>query len=275
MKIFIKIVILLVLLTSFNCKGPVKSGDSYEQESDSIYDDQISKLTKINTQMLTARMNGTALYQSDMDSVIKDFIIKYNENPNAAIASVIAFDSIFKSETLVLKGIQRDSIAKVKENNLRRLSVLKRKFNYKEDKFNDVVFYSHKRWGSYWPKRKTLTSGVNSSGYAWLRSNYYNNDWLFHESFSIMIGDIRFDSSVVNSYDEDNITDVSGGGIYEVVTYPPYEAAEFLERISKNLDKKIVVRFNGRQYIDDITLSRGDKVALKECYELSQLLGGM
>ena len=41
-------------------------------------------------------------------------------------------------------------LAKSKE----KLKKLKRKFTYKKDEFQDIGFYTHKRWGEYWPNRK-------------------------------------------------------------------------------------------------------------------------
>lgn len=151
-----------------------------------------------------------------------------------------------------------------------KLASLKSKFIYTKDDFQDIGFYSHKRWGKNWLNRKGVTVGLNSSGFIYLKSNYYSGDWLFHESITVNIDGQNYESEVVPRYAEENRTDISGGNIWEVITYK--NSQSIIKAIAENTDKVIKVRFNGDKFYDDITLSGGDKNATRECWELSQLL---
>lgn len=77
-----------------------------------------------------------------------------------------------------------------------------------------------KRWGKYYPNRKTLTSGANLTGYAWLRSNYSANDWIFYTSIHVLIVEQKLTSPTVETNDKNNVQDNNnnGGRIWEVVT---------------------------------------------------------
>ena len=184
------------------------------------------------------------------------------------LEEVIVSDSVleFQKKLEEMAKKEEDSINKL---NVVKLESLKKKFTYKYDEFKEVGFYSHKRWGNYLPNRKTLTSGVNSQGYVWLKSNYYDDDWLFHESISVLIDGAKFDSDIVPSYSDDNHTDNDGGDIWEVVNY---KDSYLIDNIAANVDKTIKVRFNGSKYYDDIVLSNADKQAIKDCYQLGNLI---
>ncbi len=198
---------------------------------------------------------------------------------------IIAIATSDDDETETLTQVQKDSvenvsdsllIVKSKEDSLKTIEAektykqLKSKFIIKEDEFKDITFYTHKTFGKYWPHRKTLTAGANSTGYAYLRSNYFSNDWLFHTYVSIKAGEAKFSTVPVPSFDNNNIRDNNTDGIYEVVTYENSEPQlEMIYRLNK---EKILVRFQGDQFHDDVVLSISDKRALKETWELAQAL---
>ena len=240
-----------------------------EIEVDKIKDQSTEIILKIKNEMDNSEALNKVVWKTNMDSIRDNWYRIYQDSAELSLIYLKKFDSLYNTKTSQLREIEKIAKEKRLAESKQKLEKLKRKFMYKEDEFEKIGFYTHKRWGNYWPNRKTLTSGVNSSGYAWLRSNYSADDWLFHTSIYVLIGERRLVSPTVPTYDPKNITDNKGGRIWEVVTYSD---TEILREIAENTDKVIKVRFNGSEFYDDTTLSSADKQALKECYELSQLL---
>jgi hypothetical protein len=186
-------------------------------------------------------------------------------------------DLVQKAKADSIKKAQADSIAKVNEaqraDNLKRRDALKKNFNYKKDEFKDVGFYIHKSQtvdNSY--NRKCLITHINSNGYIYLEDQYYADDWIFHTSIQVKIGDKIYNSSVVETYSDHNKTQNSGGSVWENITYTDDQDEKIIKAIADNADKEIKVRFNGKQYYSDFTLSKKDKQAIKDGYELSELI---
>ena len=102
-----------------------------------------------------------------------------------------------------------------------------------------------------------------------LASNYFNEDWLFHTSVSMIIGDEKYNSPIVPRYHKDNRTEVVSGGVWEVVVY---RNDQFLKKIAESQNEEIKLRFNGDQYYSDQNLNKGDLNALKDVYSLILLL---
>ena len=75
------------------------------------------------------------------------------------------------------------------------------------DEFNKIGFYRHKQWGNNWPNRTTLTTGLNSRGGIWLRSNYYGSDWIFHTQIIVLIDGVSYKSAIVETYNPEHRTD--------------------------------------------------------------------
>lgn len=175
------------------------------------------------------------------------------------------------SATVDTKDIKPDApvITKPTREDTIAFNKLLNNFIIENDEFEKITFYTHKTFGKTWPDRSTITSGVNNTGYAWLRSNYYAEHWLFHKRFQMLIDSNVYDSPILLK----NITEALGGKVYEVNTYE--SPTEILTLISENSDKKITIRFIGREYRDDVVLSDKDKKAINETVQLSLLLKKM
>lgn len=174
----------------------------------------------------------------------------------------LAFKKKYIEDSIMVAELRAQAEAKVAE--------LKKKFIVTKDEFQNIEFYKHKHWGKYWPEYTTILAGVNSEGYAWLTSNYYNDDWLFHGSVTIKGEDGYIETTQeVPRYDKNNRTEIKDG-VFENVTY--VNARPLLMYLAIMYDKKIMVRFNGQQYHKDIVLSKADKMALKETYDLATAL---
>lgn len=145
---------------------------------------------------------------------------------------------------------------------------LKKNFVAEEDDFNKITWYSHKTIGSkYWPNRKTLYSQVRSDGYFNLISNYYADDWIFHTLVKVSIeGKDIIVTPEVETFRENNRTDNSGGVVWENIIHPEPVAESILSQLSPDGKQAIKVRFEGRQFYRDVTLSAKDKKALIDAY---------
>jgi len=261
-KIF-KLLILISVLQSCETKT------ERQIEIEKIKDNSIEILAKIKTEINLADINNNIVWKTNMDSVQSEWQKIHKDSAELGLIYLKKFDSTYQLKSTELKEKRKLEKEKELAESKGKIEKLKRKFTYKKDEFQDVGFYTHKRWGKYWPNRKTLTSGVNSTGYVWLNSNYSDDDWLFHTSIHVLIGDRKLTSPTVETYSKNNKTDNDGGRIWEVVTY---DNTDILREIAENIDKKIKVRFNGREFYNDATLTSGDKQALKDCYELGKLL---
>ena len=200
-----------------------------------------------------------------IDSVHKEWKMMNLENSEKALNYVAEFNASYQDTKKRLIKLQDEEIEYLVKN----ISKIKSKFNYTEDKANNVGFYNHKLWGSSWVNKNTLTSGVNSTGYIWLRSNYFSRDWLFHTSVEVFIDDKKYTSKVVTTYNKDYSTHEVGSKKWEVITYGN---SEIIELIAKNYDKEIKVTFVGRNANEELILNTKDKQAIKDCYELSKYL---
>jgi hypothetical protein len=254
---------LLIVLSCETKSERQKQVDSLENEALSIYSDITSKIENINFE------RDRIYYGINVDSFFLETRRIFKDSAELGLNHAKKVDSIFKAKSFDL----RSEIAELKKVERKKLlsefESLKKKFHYKKDEFENIGFYTHKRWGNFRINRTTLKAGVNSSGYYWLRSNYYASDWIFHTSITVLIGEKTIKSKKVPTYSDEHITENEGGYIWEIVTYGN---SNILREIATNVDKTIKVRFNGNQYHKDITLSQGDKNALKDCYDLSVMI---
>ncbi len=170
-----------------------------------------------------------------------------------------------------------DSIAKINNEqrveNKKRLEILKKNFNFKKDEFNNTAWYRHKNQtvNNSW-NRKCLITHINSDGYIYLEDQFYSDDWIFHSSIHVKIADNIYNSSVVETYEENNKTENSGGSIWENISYTDGKDNGIIKAIAESGNKLVKVRFVGKQYNSDFTLSNKDKKAIKEGYELAYLI---
>ncbi len=170
------------------------------------------------------------------------------------------------------KKIRLDEKKKSDELNQKIITKLEKKFKKKVDEFNGIGWYYHKSWGARWLNRKGLRADINTDGYCYLVSNYHSSDWLFHTKIKVIVNGTTYTSSEIKRFDDSNKSDNSGGKIWEVIQYSKGRDNGILKAIAKNSDKVIKVRFIGREFKDDIILSSKDKLAIKDCYELSKAL---
>lgn len=154
-----------------------------------------------------------------------------------------------------------------------RLAELKKKFNYKYDEFQEKGWYEAKtQTVANTFDKKMLKVNVNNVGFAYLSDQYYASDWLFHTRIEVKIGDTLYKTDDVETYDPHNVTNNSGGSIWEWIDYTGDKDNGIIKAIAESGTLPIKVRFTGGQGVDDITLSERDRQAIKDSYELSNLI---
>lgn len=154
-----------------------------------------------------------------------------------------------------------------------RLAELKKKFNYKYDEFQEKGWYEAKtQTVANTFDKKMLKVNVNNVGFAYLSDQYYAEDWLFHTRLEVKIGDTLYKTDDVPTYDPHNQTNNSGGSIWEFIDYTAGKDNGIIKAIAESGTAPIRVRFTGGQGVDDITLAERDRQAIKDAYELSNLI---
>ncbi|MGR6086881.1 MAG: hypothetical protein ACU4F9_01780 [Arcticibacter sp.] len=149
---------------------------------------------------------------------------------------------------------------------------LKASFKYKYDDIREIGWYTHNSQnGSKTWYRSCLLIHVRNDGYMYMEDQYYADEWLFHESITVKIGDSLYFSETVPTYDSSNKTQNDGGKIWENISYTDADNY-ILKAIAEAGDQEVKIRFNGREYISDKILSSTDKKAIKEGYALSEAL---
>ncbi len=189
--------------------------------------------------------------------------VRNNPHENSRMQVQVNTDSIRHADSIY----RTNRIAHVDSQLLK----LHSKFIPYRDDFNNSITYFHKSWGTHWQNRKCLTAVIDSaSGHIWLKSNFYNDDWLFHTQVMVLIAGKKYSSQLLTAFSDNCKTENSGGWVWEVNTYDL--DGGIILAIHDNIKEEIKVRFEGKEYRDDIVLGQKDKQAIYDSYELSNLL---
>lgn len=254
MRIFI---LALIVSFLFSCGGGSINYTDFERDLNDQFTDSL----------VFYQTNGiiTETESDSLSSLFFDYAYDYDKD---------SITQAFYDEILIELQERKYETDFKKADNLKEIqseiSSLSKKFNYEKDEFDDIGFYKHKSYGKYWQNTTTLTCGLNSTGYIYLKSNYFGDDWLFHTSVSVKIDEKVHNTANVAKHSDNYRTDIDGGNLWEVITYDKEDY--IIRKIAENTDKEIKVRFNGSKYHKDITLNSKYKNAIKESYELSQLI---
>ncbi len=155
-----------------------------------------------------------------------------------------------------------------------RLAELKTKFNYKYDEFEKKGWYEAKsQVVANTFNTQMLKVNVNNKGYSYLEDQYYGDDWLFHTHVEVKIGDAIYKSDDVETFDPNNSQNNSGGSVWENISYTADRDNGIIKAIAESGDTPIKVRYTGGSGgVKDFTLTKRDQQAIKDAYELSNLI---
>ena len=147
-----------------------------------------------------------------------------------------------------------------------------------EDPFNGVTFYYPAGWSWYdentWvaDQRSFILPymGIDENNNVWLDVvyNYTGDDWVFWTSLTILADGEKFTQSYSSSQ---MVHDNSGGKVWEYIDDFPDAAGIDMLRAIANANE-VLVRFQGRDYAVDITLSDTDKAAIRQTLEVFDAL---
>ena len=174
-----------------------------------------------------------------------------------------------KSEIITVKPLDPNQIKEM----MSRIEVLKNSFIYNKDDFDTIGWYLHKNQTiDNITNRNCLRAHVKGTGYIYLEDHYFSTEWLFHTSLQISINGKVWTSETIETYDKNNKQTNNSGFIWEMIDYIGGRDNGILKAIADNGEAEIKVRFNGRQRNEDFILSDTDKKAIKDSYELSELI---
>jgi hypothetical protein len=159
------------------------------------------------------------------------------------------------------------------EANKKQLADLKTKFNYKYDEFEKKGWYEAKTQNvDNTFNTQMLKVHINNVGYAYIEDQYYGDDWIFHTRIEVKIGDAIYKSEDIQSYDPNNVRTNTGGVVWETISYTGDKDNGIFKAIANSGDTVIKVRFAGDRGVKDFTLSKRDQQAIKDAYQLSDLI---
>ncbi|AEI50465.1 hypothetical protein [Runella slithyformis] len=154
----------------------------------------------------------------------------------------------------------------------KKLAGMTNNFTLDKDDFQDKGWYTHKNFGKKAAGRKTLKAHVREDGFICLESQWYGNDWIFHNHIKVRVGSLILSSPKVETYDRNNKQESTGSHYWENIYYRETGDNGIIQAIADSTSKPVKVRFEGRKFNHDIVLTHEEKRSLKESHELSEIL---
>lgn len=156
------------------------------------------------------------------------------------------------------------------------------KFFIDIDKMDNKKTYIHKNFADKelikynlgfeldYEQKAILTKVVIANGVPKISfiSNYYGSDWIFHSYVKIKIGELTKQTTSVKG----RTKVLNDAKVVETNYYSLATDLAVLKWIADNYTKEITVRFYGKDYYDDISIPMTEKLAIKETYDLYNLL---
>lgn len=109
------------------------------------------------------------------------------------------------------------------------------------------------------------------NGFFYLKAHFTGKDWLFYKSITVSIDGKTNNSSTLSVGSDFKVEKIGGKGVYETAHFTkPSLDMEIVRLIAENIDKEIIVRFNGDEINYDLTLTKADKQRIKDCYMMAR-----
>ncbi len=178
-----------------------------------------------------------------------------------------------KEKIARLKKEKADEAKRVK-NEKNRIANATRKMRKKYDDINETTWYHDKsspRYNNY--NGFFAYFGKGDVGSPWLRLSiqYAADDWLFIEKYIIKVDGITY-TITENKYGEIE-TDNGNGGIWEWLDRSVGASEyEIIKAVANG--KKVKIRFVGKQYRKDKTITNRQKLALRNVLDAYEAMGG-
>ena len=140
-------------------------------------------------------------------------------------------------------------------------------FSKEKDEFQDVVWYYHKNMPEYIDIRSYVIPFFyieDDNVKIQIRYNYTGDDWIFFKQVTILADGKKYNKT----FDYFNIThNNEAGSVWEYISEEADEYdIEMLRAIAKSKTAK--VRYEGDDYIHDITINNNDKKIIKDVLKI-------
>ena len=220
-----------------------------------------------------ARLLAKAKNEFSQDSLglakqtLTGLVERYPESGQAQSAKSMLADVNTKIEAA--EKAARLEKAKAEEEKRRAIARLDANLRKRTDEIKGITWVSHKTepvLANYMSLYFGTKEGSASNYPLRMKFNYYSDDWLFVKSVTI-----KADDQVFSLGDMDFERDNGSGSIWE---WSDSKVSDF-EMLSKILSaKKVVIRYDGRQYYHDFVLPESQKSAMRDVLLAWERYGG-
>lgn len=206
-------------------------------------------------------------------SIVNVLLMKHPGSPEA----VKARELLGKSEMELKKNALIKEVAEKEQQRKeeQRLASATKKMRKKYDDIRSISWYYDKSSPQYVSSRTNFYAyiGKKGDGYPWLRLviQYVADDWLFIEKYTIK-ADGEIYEIKENSYGEIE-TDNGYGDIWEWLDRKVGQR-EFQIMKAVAYGKDVKIRFNGKKYYRDRTITSKEKLALRNVLDAYEAFGG-
>lgn len=180
----------------------------------------------------------------------------------------------YREADMLLSSVEKE-LEKIKANEERRLANATKQMSKKNDEMRGITWYRDKSSPKYVNSRTSLFAYIGKekeqAPFLRLKIQYTADDWLFIEKYIIKADDETFEITE-NGYGEIE-TDNGGGDIWEWLDRPVGQDELTILKAIANA-KEVKIRFVGRQYYKDKTMSLKDKIAVQNVLDAFEALGG-
>ncbi len=151
-----------------------------------------------------------------------------------------------------------------------RIMVLGKRFKIDRDEFTKEAKYVPLTERSNLFLTPAFLITVTDEGRIMLFTRHRGNDWIFHDRFSVKVGDETFDSTKVSTARSSRKV-MDNGIVLELCSYPEADL-KALEAIAKSPESRVLLRLYGSEGIDTRELEKAEKHSLRDAVELSAVL---
>lgn len=147
-----------------------------------------------------------------------------------------------------------------------RIMVLGKRFDINRDEFTKELKYTHLAFATRSSESPSLQLVVLDEGDVLFYTRYLGRDWIFHDHFSLKVGDKLFDSAKVKPS-----TKVLRGAVLELCFYPEKDLP-MAEAIANSPQSGVMIRLFGSEGNATRELEKDEKNAFRDALELSAIL---
>ncbi len=214
-----------------------------------------------------AKLAYEAKNDAEAKRVIEDLLKRHPSSPESSEASSL----LAQIESRIAAADQQRKREEERKAQEQRLATERAIGNMKKskDEITGITWYSHRNTPVLGKKISIYfgTKNDNASDYpARLKLQYYGSDWLFVDTVTV-----KADDKVYQLGRLDFERDHGSGSVWEWIDMP-IKDHEMLSHWM--MAKRVVVRFEGRQYQDDFVVPQAQQAQLREVYQAWKVMGG-